>query len=94
MGYQRRVKGYRLWSIEPNNQKILISRDVVFKEDEMPYLRKKSEETQFEVELGENEETEDAQDEIFTYNTSGTSHGGEKCRGLLMVERNAEDFSW
>ena len=42
MGYQRRVKGYRLWSIEPNNQKILISRDVVFIEHKMPFLEKKA----------------------------------------------------
>ena len=77
--------------IESGMEKVMISRDVVFKEDEMPYLRKKSEETKFEVELGENEETEDAQDEIFTYNTLGTSHGGEKCRGLLMVKGAVRD---
>lgn len=39
LGYQDGVKGYRLWCIEPGNAKIIISRDVVFLESDMP-LRK------------------------------------------------------
>ena len=42
IGYQKGVKGYRLWCIEPGNNKILISRDVVFIEDNMPLLKKKA----------------------------------------------------
>lgn len=30
---------YRLWCIEPGNHKIVISRDVVFTEAEIPYLK-------------------------------------------------------
>ena len=40
LGYPRGVKGYRLWCIEPSNGKIVLSRDVVFMEDEMPLLDK------------------------------------------------------
>ena len=42
VGYQKGVKGYRLWCIDPNNQKIIISRDVQFEETRMPYLEGKS----------------------------------------------------
>lgn len=34
MGYQSGVKGYRLWCVEPGNNKVIISRDVVFSESE------------------------------------------------------------
>ena len=37
LGYQEGVKGYRLWCMEPGNQKVVISRDVIFREKEMPY---------------------------------------------------------
>ena len=57
LGYQRGVKGYRLWFIEPGNQKVAISRDMVFIEDQMPYLSKEKQKEKvpydmFEVELG------------------------------------------
>ena len=39
LGYQTGVKGYRLWCTEAGKQKIMISRDVVFVESEMPYLQ-------------------------------------------------------
>ena len=39
LGYQKGVKGYRLWCIEPENHKIVISRDVIFLDD-MPFLNK------------------------------------------------------
>lgn len=39
LGYQSRVKGYRLWCIEPRNPKIVISRDVVFRKDELSFLK-------------------------------------------------------
>ena len=41
LGYQDGVKGYRLWCIEPGNPNIIISRDVVFLESDMP-LKKPS----------------------------------------------------
>lgn len=40
LGYQKGVKGYRLWCMEPGNQKILVSRDVIFIEDKMHFLSK------------------------------------------------------
>ena len=45
------VKGYRLWCTEPGNGKVIISRDVIFKEQEMPFLKKSTESTQVEVEV-------------------------------------------
>ena len=43
LGYQRGVKEYRLWCTEPGNNKVVISRDVYFKEQEMPFLKKVTE---------------------------------------------------
>ena len=43
LGYPNGVKGYRLWSIEPGKERVLISRYVVFIEDKMPFLMKNSE---------------------------------------------------
>lgn len=43
LGYPAGVKGYKLWCTEPGNGKVIISRDVVFKEDEMPYLKSEEE---------------------------------------------------
>lgn len=55
LGYQRGVKGYRLWCVEEGKQKVVIKRDVTFVEHIMPYLEKLDEEkdkdpTQVEVE--------------------------------------------
>lgn len=36
IGYPQGVKGYRLWYIEKGSEKCIISRDVVFNEQEMP----------------------------------------------------------
>ena len=41
LGYQKSVKGYRLWCIVPGKHKILLSRDVVFLEEKMPFLEQK-----------------------------------------------------
>lgn len=43
IGYPKGVKGYKMWCTEPDKQKVIISRDVVFKENEMPYLMQKTE---------------------------------------------------
>lgn len=53
LGYQRGVKGYRLWCIEEGKQKVVISRDVTFVEHLMPYLKS-----------GENEGTSSTQVEV------------------------------
>ena len=55
LGYQKGVKGYRLWCVEEGKQKVVISRDVTFVEHLMPYLEKsegskESDSTQIEVE--------------------------------------------
>ena len=39
LGYHKGVKDYRLWCLEPNNHKIVVSRDVVFIEDQMPCFK-------------------------------------------------------
>lgn len=36
LGYQMGVKGYRLWCLESGNHKVIVSRDVVFLEEQMP----------------------------------------------------------
>lgn len=41
LGYPRGVKGYELWYYEPGSNKVIISRDVVFNEAEMPFLKLK-----------------------------------------------------
>lgn len=40
LGYPEGIKGYKLWCIKPNIQKVVISIDVVFKEDDFPYKTK------------------------------------------------------
>lgn len=37
LGYQHGVKDYRLWCMEPNTHKVIISRDVIFYESVMPF---------------------------------------------------------
>lgn len=58
-GYPVGVKGYRLWCLEPDQKKIITSRDVVFEEIKMPYKNKeavksKSESSTLKVELFDN----------------------------------------
>ena len=36
IGYPTRVKGYKLWSLEPKNQRIIVTRDVIFYEKSVP----------------------------------------------------------
>jgi len=81
IGYPEGVKGYKLWKLESSGgSKVLISRDVTFDETCMGMKFKDLEtlvpetmveETQFEVELP-NEEKYDVEDEASTSNTSGT----------------------
>ena len=40
LGYGEGVKGYRLWSLEPKETKLIISRDVIFNEQLFSYLEK------------------------------------------------------
>lgn len=51
LGYQKGVKGYRLWCLEPGNNKIVISRDVVFIESKMHFLEKISTQGQNDPEV-------------------------------------------
>ena len=47
LGYSDGIKGYKLWCIEPGNEKCVISRDVVFNEVNMPLSKApKSDHTQ------------------------------------------------
>lgn len=63
LGYPTGVKGYKLWCTEPGMNKVIMSRDVVFKEIDMPYLKTEdessvqtqSDSTQVEVEQHENQ---------------------------------------
>ena len=64
LGYQKGVKGYRLWSMEPGNNKVIVSRDVTFRELEMPYIEHNKQNeaskdnTSVEVELLEKESSD------------------------------------
>ena len=40
LGYQDGVKAYRLWNLEKGDQKVSVSRDAIFDEDEMPLKKK------------------------------------------------------
>ena len=81
IGYPEGVKCYKLWKLESSGgSKVLISKDVTFDETRMGMKCKDLEtlvpetmveETQFEVELP-NEEKDDAEDEASTSDTSGT----------------------
>jgi len=81
IGYPKGVKGYKLWKLESSGgSNVLISRDVTFDETRMGMKCKDLEtlvpetmveETQFEVELP-NEEKDDVKDEASTSDTSGT----------------------
>ena len=37
LGYVEGVKDYRMWSLESKGTKLIISRDVIFNENEFPY---------------------------------------------------------
>lgn len=44
LGYPERVKGYRLWCLENGQPKIIISRDVIFREAKMYHPKDKKQE--------------------------------------------------
>lgn len=76
IGYPRGVKGYKLWCLEPGEQKCIISRDLVFDKSKMGYQSQshkfysentyKQDATQVEVESGESsgQETDSKKDEF------------------------------
>lgn len=39
LGYPTEITGYILWCIESGKGKVIINRDVVFREEVMPYLK-------------------------------------------------------
>lgn len=45
LGYPKGVKGYRLWCCEPGYQKVIFSRDVVFDESYMPFVKSENTDT-------------------------------------------------
>ncbi|MDV3193978.1 MAG: reverse transcriptase domain-containing protein, partial [Sweet potato little leaf phytoplasma] len=56
LGYPGGIKAYRLWSLELGENKCIVSRDVTFNEDEMPWKNhnsnpKQTESESFEIEL-------------------------------------------
>ena len=42
LGYPQGVNGYKLWCMEKGHPRVLISRDVVFKESKMYHLKEDS----------------------------------------------------
>lgn len=77
VGYPKGIKGYRLWCTEPGNQKIIISRDITFKDEEFLYLQRhdkisndtrKIDYTKFEVEpprnLADMEDHDQIEDDV------------------------------
>lgn len=56
LGYPHGTKGYQLWSLEPQDQKCFISRDVTLKEELIPWesehnqANKQPETTSFKIE--------------------------------------------
>ena len=63
LGYQDGVKAYRLWTLERGDQKIVISRDVSFNEDEMPFKKQLVPADQQNFELGEGSSGFDSKEE-------------------------------
>lgn len=66
VGYPKCVKGYRLWCMEPEKQKVIVSRDVLLKKNRMPYLevvgttQKETSRDQVQVEFGGYKQISDA----------------------------------
>lgn len=57
------MKGYKLWCTETSNQRVIINRDVVCKEEEMSYLKQEkvyradgSDSARLKVESGRNDQ--------------------------------------
>uniref|UniRef100_A0A803PAR7 Reverse transcriptase domain-containing protein n=1 Tax=Cannabis sativa TaxID=3483 RepID=A0A803PAR7_CANSA len=68
-GYPEGVKGYKLWSLEPGHKKCLISRDVVFKEEEMT-MKTKLEDT-IEDDSGQVEEMDSPESTSYQEEVNG-----------------------
>lgn len=102
LGYPEGVKGYKLWCTEPGKQGCSISRDVTFNEDERPLKsedsnsdKKKSDMTQFEVELDqlnqdlksiESDDTELVHHKKTLCKTINLQEIGRKCRVKLLKD--------
>ena len=97
LGYPEGVKGYKLWNKESSGVKIIISRDVVFNENEMLFMRtntagiKKDSKNKsltldkdhfkFEVELS-SQDGHDQQNDL--------AHGGLETKGTKVIGSNVE----
>ena len=95
LGYPQGVKGYKLWCIEDENQKLIVSKDVIFQEEIMPYLQNQKDQngdhqvsesmdTRFEVESGgitntEQDDSDDCSDHDI--NNQGNQQNKENAPG-------------
>lgn len=74
LGYLEGVKGYKLWCIEPGNEKCRISRDVVFNEVEMSFkttqagMQSQNPKSKIHLEMESSEDLDTEQDEPITNN--------------------------
>ena len=105
LGYQKGVKGYRLWCIEPGQQKVLISRDVIFLEHDIHYLNNvagsdgvrviSDADNDFEVEPGEERDqgraqhTHEATDDV---NETVNESSSSSVDGINQPHTEVEDL--
>lgn len=91
--YPKCVKGYKLWCTEAGNHKVVISRDVLFREEEMPYIAQdkgvndskgEKDSTRIEVETCRNGRVqEDEEDEQIT--SDQEENGANDLRDYLLA---------
>ena len=80
LGYPEGVKGYKLWCLEPGYKKCIISRDVVFKEDEMAMKIS-----------NEPKEANDNNQVTLEVNQTGKSTSSEEVQNLTEQEQSDYD---
>lgn len=94
IGYPEGVKGYKLWCTEAGNQKVIVSRDVIFKEEEMPYLkqgkgdedtRKRSDSTRLEAESNGKDQGSDDQNTEHTSSDKEDDNDSNDLRNYLLA---------
>jgi len=78
LGYPEGVKGYKFWSLE--GRKIVVSKDVEFKEKNFPYLIKKNNRILIETEDSEYSDEDDKDEAVIRrqYHEREDSDGGEE----------------
>lgn len=95
LGYQTGVKGYRLWCIEPGNGKVIISRDVIFWEHDLPFKSPKTSEPEnvvmSEIEVEAEAVQQDGADSNIdsqTQPTTSTQSDSSKTPGSYRLARD------